>query len=58
MDELDEVEEKEKQIEKERATEVVAANPSDNPFAGLDVPLLPPKVWADWDFAYENPQVS
>jgi hypothetical protein len=55
MDELDEAEEKEKQIELEQAA--TAAMPSNSPrlgalalraendpFASLEVPLLPPKV--------------
>jgi hypothetical protein len=70
MDELDEVEEKEKQEkENERAategaamlsnkTPVPLATSDLDPFAGLDVPLLPPGVWADWDFGDEIPQSS
>jgi hypothetical protein len=64
MDELDEAEEKEKQErEKEnaaRAAETTAAPEQADPFAdlGLEYPLLPPEVWAGWDFAGENPQPS
>jgi hypothetical protein len=58
MDKLDEAEEKEKQIELERAAtaamlssgsrpDVPAPGAENDPFASLEVPLLPPKVWAD-----------
>jgi hypothetical protein len=67
LDELEEAEEKERQMESERATAEAAAMPSNvpvlssteaDPFAGVEVPLLPPEVWAQWDFLYETPQPS
>ena len=50
LDELEEAEKKEKQIEKKRAANKAAANlfyalaPEADPFAGIEIPLLPPKV--------------
>jgi hypothetical protein len=53
LDKLKEAKEKERQIEEERAATKATAKPSDalalsvtkvNPFAGIEVPLLPPKV--------------
>jgi hypothetical protein len=67
LDELDEAEAKERQMESERATAEAAAMPSNvlvlssteaDPFAGVEVPLLPPEVWAQWDSLYGNPQPS
>jgi hypothetical protein len=64
LDKLEEVEEKEKQIEEERAaakaatTARVLALLEPDPFAKIEILLLPPKVWGDWDFASETPQVS
>jgi hypothetical protein len=64
LDELEEAEAKEKQMEEERAAAEAAANqshapaPEADPFAGLEVPLLPPEIWDGWDFACENPQAS
>jgi hypothetical protein len=69
MDELDEAEEKEKQMELEQAAtaamlssgprpDAPAPGAERDPFAGLEVPLLPPEVWADWDFAGESLQPS
>jgi PHD/YefM family antitoxin component YafN of YafNO toxin-antitoxin module len=55
LDELEEAEEKERQIETERATAKAAATPSNvlalslteaNPFVGVEVPLLSLEVWA------------
>jgi CO dehydrogenase/acetyl-CoA synthase beta subunit len=67
LDELEEAEEKERQMESERATVEAAAMPSNapalssteaDPFAGVEVPLLSPEVWAQWDSLYGNPQPS
>jgi hypothetical protein len=69
LDELEEAEEKEKQMESGRVTAEAAARPPSalvpalpatetDPFAGLGALSLPPEVWAEWDFAYENPQPS
>jgi hypothetical protein len=69
LDELEEVEEKERQMEAERAAAVATARPSSayvlalsmtetDPFAGLGALSLLPEAWAEWDFAYENPQPS
>ena len=64
MDELEAVEEKEKQMETERAaneaasTQVHGPAAEADPFAGIEIPLLPPEVWANWDFAGETPQAS
>jgi CO dehydrogenase/acetyl-CoA synthase beta subunit len=50
LDELEEAEEKEKQIEEERAANETAASlfhasaPEADPFAGIEIPLLPPEV--------------
>ena len=47
LDELEKAEEKEKQIEEERAANEAAANlfyalaPEADPFAGIEIPLLP-----------------
>jgi hypothetical protein len=64
LDELEEVEERERQMETERAaieaaaTQVHGQAAAADPFAGIEIPLLPPEVWANWDFAGETPQVS
>jgi hypothetical protein len=64
LDELEEVEEKERQMETERAaveaaaTQVHGQAAAADPFAGIEIPLLPPEVWANWDFASETPQAS
>jgi hypothetical protein len=67
LDKLEEAEEKERQMEAERAATEAAARPSSalaprlirsDPFANLEVPLLPPKVWAKWDSLYGNLQSS
>jgi hypothetical protein len=58
MDELDNAEEKEKQIELEQAAtaamlsssprlDALAPGAKNDPFAGLEVPLLPLEVWAN-----------
>jgi hypothetical protein len=53
LDELEEVEEKERQIETEHAAVKAAATQVHgqaavaNPFAEIEIPLLPPKVWAN-----------
>jgi hypothetical protein len=53
LDELEEVEEKERQMETERATVEAAATQvhgqavAANPFAGIEILLLPPEVWAN-----------
>ena len=64
LDELEAEEEKEKQMETERAaneaasTQVHGQAAEADPFAGIEIPLLPPEVWANWDFAGETPQAS
>jgi hypothetical protein len=64
LDELEEAEEKEKQTKKERAANKAAASlfhasaPEADPFARVEIPLLLPKVWGDWDFAGETLRVS
>ena len=57
LDELEEVKEKKRQIEEERATVEAAAmssvalqaapGQSTNPFAEIEIPLLPLEVWAN-----------
>jgi len=53
LDELEEVKEKERQIETERAAAKAAATQvhgpaaEANPFAGIEIPLLPLEVWAN-----------
>jgi hypothetical protein len=59
LDKLEEVEEKEKQIEGEReaaATAYALALSKPDPFARVEIPLLLPKVWGDWDFASKTLQ--
>jgi hypothetical protein len=64
LNKLEEAEEKEKQIEEERAANKAAATAytlapaKPDPFARIEIPLLPPGVWGDWDFASETLQVS
>jgi hypothetical protein len=64
LDKLEEVEEKEKQMEEERAACKAAATAyalallEPDPFAKIEIPLLSSKVWGDWDFASETLQVS
>jgi hypothetical protein len=64
LDKLEEAEKKERQIELERAAAKVAttayalAPSKPDPFAKIKVPLLPLKVWGDWDFASKTLQVS
>jgi hypothetical protein len=64
LDELEEAEERERQMETERAAVEAAATQVHgqaavaDPFAGIEIPLLPPEVWANWDFAGETPQAS
>jgi hypothetical protein len=64
LDKLEKAEEKERQIEKERATSKAAATAyalallKPDPFAKIEIPLLLPKVWEDWDFASKTLQVS
>jgi hypothetical protein len=64
LDKLEEVEEKEKQMEEERAASKAAATAyalvplESDPFAKIEIPLLLLKVWGDWDFASETLQVS
>jgi hypothetical protein len=63
LDELEEAEEKERQAE-ERSRAAAAAIPTSavqtqsDPFAGLEVPLLPPEVWDGWDFGDGTLQAS
>jgi hypothetical protein len=53
LDKLEEAEEREKQEEEKRAAKAIAISfvpisdllLTSNPFAKLEVPLLPPKVW-------------
>ena len=53
LDELEEVEERERQMETERAAAEAAATQihgqaaAADPFAGIEIPLLPPEVWAN-----------
>ena len=53
LDELEEAEEKERQIETERAavkataTQVHSQAAAADPFAEIEVSLLPPEVWAN-----------
>jgi hypothetical protein len=55
---------KKKQIEEERAASKAAATAyalallEPDPFAKIEILLLLPKVWGDWDFASETLQVS
>jgi len=64
LNKLEEVEEKERQREKERAANRAAATThtlamsEPDPFAKIEILLLLPKVWGDWDFAGETLQVS
>ena len=64
LNELEEVKEKERQIETERAaaeaaaTQVYSLAAKADPFAGIKIPLLPPEVQANQDFAGETPQAS
>jgi hypothetical protein len=64
LDKLEEVEEKEKQMEEERAATRAAATvcalaPSKpDPFTRIEILLLLLKVWGDWDFASKTLQVS
>ena len=64
LNELEELEERERQIETERAaieataTQVHGQAAVANPFARIKILLLPPKVWANQDFASKTPQAS
>ena len=60
LDELEEVKERERQIETERAaaTQIYGQAAAANPFARIKILLLPLEVWANQDFASETPQAS
>ena len=64
LNKLEEAKERERQMETERAAVKVAAIQVHgqaalaNPFARIEIPLLPLEVWANQDFASETPQAS
>ena len=63
LDKLEKAEEKERQIEIERAAKAAVIQiqtlvAKTDPFARIKIPLLPPKVQANQDFVSETLQAS